>query len=300
MEHTVTSEHAWAVVEFAGIEIGDPAVARELRAALARLGVICVRNDAPLTEEAMRALVQMIGPIKDPLARTRDGSIVRYSEPRQIINSGYVTAAEDRARLAADFPSADVVRPGLFQYFHTDDSYTERPAAVSVLHARQLPPSGGGATSFIDMRAAYVGLDAATKRRIHGLSAVHAYDNKGAFPPRPATRGPLDALIDVAHPLVRRHPVAGTAALYFDLDRACHIAGMDIAEGRALLQGLQDHAERTAPRYDHRWRPHDVLMWDNASVQHAANADFKIGESRRFWRYMVEGEVPVGFDAPPV
>ena len=37
----------------------------------------------------------------------------------------------------------------------------------------------------------------------------------------------------------------------------------------------------------------DVLIWDNASVQHRASGDFAVGEPRRFWRYMVEGPVPV-------
>jgi alpha-ketoglutarate-dependent taurine dioxygenase len=56
---------------------------------------------------------------------------------------------------------------------------------------------------------------------------------------------------------------------------------------------LQDHAEATAPRYEHRWEAHDVLVWDNARVQHAASGDFPVGEPRRFWRYLVEGTVPV-------
>jgi len=42
------------------------------------------------------------------------------------------------------------------------------------------------------------------------------------------------------------------------------------------------------------WRPHDVLMSDNATVQHKAGGDFPVGEPRRFWRYMVEGPRPVG------
>jgi taurine dioxygenase len=66
-------------------------------------------------------------------------------------------------------------------------------------------------------------------------------------------------------------------------------------EGRALLQSLQDHAEAHAPRYGHDWQPHDVLVWDNASVQHKASGDFPVGEPRRFWRYMIEGPVPVAY-----
>jgi alpha-ketoglutarate-dependent taurine dioxygenase len=70
---------------------------------------------------------------------------------------------------------------------------------------------------------------------------------------------------------------------------------MRVSEGRALLQSLQDHAEQRGPRYAHEWQANDVLVWDNASVQHRAGGDFPVGEERRFWRYMVEGSKPVAF-----
>ena len=83
------------------------------------------------------------------------------------------------------------------------------------------------------------------------------------------------------------HPLADTRALYLDLDRAKHVEGMPVAEGRALLQWLQDHAEASAPGCQHDWRAHDVLVWDNRSVQHKAGGNFKLGEPRRFWRTML-------------
>jgi len=43
---------------------------------------------------------------------------------------------------------------------------------------------------------------------------------------------------------------------------------MAVDEGRALLRRLQEHAEAQAPSCEHAWRDHDVLVWDNASVQH--------------------------------
>jgi taurine dioxygenase len=143
------------------------------------------------------------------------------------------------------------------------------------------------------MRAAYALLDPATCARLTGLHAVHAYNNHGAFPPRRASEGPLEVLAEVSHPIVRLHPVTREPALYFDLDRAVHVAGIPEAEGRALLQSLQDHAERHAPTYAHPWRPHDVVMWDNASVQHRASGDFALGEPRRFWRYSISGGKPI-------
>jgi alpha-ketoglutarate-dependent taurine dioxygenase len=271
----------------------DAASLAQLRQLLWQHGVCCIRFDAPLDDDEARAVASTFGPIKDPIARTRDGDLLRYGEDRQIIDAGFVLTDELRAELGDLNFGGDSERPGLFEHFHTDDSYVAQPASTTVLHARELPSGPGGATQFLDMRAALAVLDAKQRAELIGLRAVHAYNNRGVFPPRAAAEGPFEALPEVAHPVVRAHPQAESAALYFDLDRATHIEGMDEAAGRALLRGLQDHAERHAPRYAHKWHAHDVLVWDNASVQHCASSDFPVGEPRRFWRYMIEGDVPI-------
>jgi alpha-ketoglutarate-dependent taurine dioxygenase len=271
----------------------DPASAARVRDGLWQHGVCCIRFDAALDDDEARVVASMFGPIKDPVARTRDGELLRYGEDRQIIDAGFVLTDELRAELGDLNFGGDSERPGLFEYFHTDDSYVDRPASVTVLHARELPSGPGGATQFLDMRAALALVGAEQRTQLIGRRAVHAYNNGGAFPPRAAAEGPFEALPDVAHPVVRAHPHTQSAALYFDLDRATHIEGMDVAGGRALLRRLQDLAEQRAPRYAHEWHAHDVLVWDNASVQHCASGDFPVGEPRRFWRYMIEGDLPI-------
>lgn len=289
----------FGTVEVLGFDVDryadDDGVASQLRALLADHAVLCLRQPAKLTDEALQAVVGLFGPIKDPVVTDRDGVEVRYSERRQVIDAGFVLTDELRAELVDPGAGGDDLRPGLFPFFHTDDTYVDRPAAATVLHARALPSGGGGDTVFLDMRAAHRSLPEAQRQSLVGLHAVHAYDNGGAFPPRPAATGGLGRrLPDVTHPVVRAHPVTGTPALYFDLDRATHVAELPVDEGRRLLQSLQDHAEASAPRYGHAWQPHDVLVWDNASVQHRASGDFAVGEPRRFWRYLVEGPVPTG------
>jgi taurine dioxygenase len=215
-----------------------------------------------------------------------------------VIDAGFVMTDEIRAKLGdLQFGGLDDERPGLFETFHCDDTYTARPAAATVLHARQLPPSGGGPTVFMDMRAAYEQLAPDLRERIDGLRVAYAHNNQDAFPPRRSATGPADALEGVTHPLVRTHGAAGTRSLFLDLDRATHIENVPVEEGRALLQELQDQAEAHAPRCQHVWRDHDVLVWDNASVQHKAGGDFPVGEPRRFWRYMVAGEAPLSHQA---
>lgn len=285
---------AFVVVEAAAL---DPARiaerGRSLRGTLVRRGVLCLRFARPLDDAELQVVAGLFGPIKEPVARTVQGGRFRYSDRRQIIDSGFVLTAALREKLGdLQLGGLDDRRPGLFESFHTDDSFTDAPAMATVLHARELPSGAGGATRFLDMRAAYEALDPRIRERIDDLRVAYAYNNRGAFPPRRPAFGEGECLAKVGHPLVRTHPVAGTRALFLDLDRATHIEGMAIDEGRALLQSLQDHAEASAPRTRHVWRDHDVLVWDNASVQHSAAGDFAVGEPRRFWRYMIAGPRP--------
>jgi len=284
----------FGVCEVLGLETGHgEEYAGTLRAALAQHAVLCLRMKRPLEDAELQSVARLFGSIKDPVACTKDGSPFRYDQPRQIIDSGFVLTDEVRAKLGnLSFGGLDDRRPGLFETFHCDDTYTAKPAIATVLHARDLPPSGGGPTHFLDMRAAHERLDAATRERLSVLRVRYAYNNEDAFPPRRAARGPADVLEEVSHPLVRTHPIAGTRALFLDLDRAKYVEGMAVAEGRALLQSLQDEAEALAPKCQHDWWDHDVLVWDNASVQHKAGGNFVLGEPRRFWRYMIAGGRP--------
>jgi alpha-ketoglutarate-dependent taurine dioxygenase len=284
------------VPAFAAAEFTLDASADELRAGLWDRGVVCLHSDRALDDDELREVAARFGRIKDPVAATRDGELLRYSEEKQIVDAGFVLTDELREQLGdLNFGGLDSQRPGLFETFHTDDSFTPQPSLITVLNARELPSSPGGNTTFLDMRAAYELLPEEERVQLIGLHAVHAYNNHGAFPPRVASEGPFEVLAEVSHPVVRAHPVTGRPALYFDLDRATHVAEMDESDGRKLLQSLQDHAEANAPRYSHSWRAHDVIVWDNSSVQHKAAGDFPLGEPRRFWRYMIEGPVPAAY-----
>ena len=289
-------QHAetFSAAEVVGLPIaGWEEYGASLRAALAGQGMVCVQLSRALQDAELQSLAGLFGPIKDPVGCARDGSCFRYSERRQVIDTGFILTDEVRKKLGdVTFGGMDDERPGLFETYHCDDTFAERPAGATVLHARQLPPSGGGPTCFIDMRAAYQRLDAETRSRIQELRVVYAYNNENAFPPRRSASGAADVLEEVSHPLVRTHPVAGTRSLFLDLDRASRVEHVPIAEGRKLLQELQDHAEANAPRFEHDWRSHDVLVWDNASVQHKASGNFVRGEPRRFWRYMIAGDRP--------
>ena len=66
----------------------------------------------------------------------------------------------------------------------------------------------------------------------------------------------------VEHPLVRRHP-DGRVSLYVSATYMECVVGLADAAGRQLLEELMAWATQDCFTYRHRWRPDDVLMWDN-------------------------------------
>ncbi|NOJ99470.1 TauD/TfdA family dioxygenase, partial [Corallococcus coralloides] len=70
------------------------------------------------------------------------------------------------------------------------------------------------------------------------------------------------------------------------------IVGLPEDESRALLAELFAAAIRPELVYRHVWRPHDLVFWDNRSVQHLA-AGTPDSERRKLYRTTVEGDLPL-------
>lgn len=166
-------------------------------------------------------------------------------------------------------------------YWHSDKSYLAVPALMTMLYAVELPPGGGGDTEFANMTAAYAALPEATKRKIDGLRAVQSLEYmRTSLNDRPPTEAEKAKAPPVQQPLVRTHQETGEKSLYLGM-YSSHVVGMPEAEGRALLQELEAHA--TSPRfvYTHRWRLHDVVLWDNRCLMHRAVANYEMDRHRR-------------------
>ena len=159
--------------------------------------------------------------------------------------------------------------------FHTDHSNAPEPPKATVLFARSLPETGGD-TQFVNMYSAYDDLSDTIKLKIADLKAVHVYQS------RHSTRKlmPLseesqkDVLDGVVHPLVRTHPETGRKALYINPIRIEAIEGLSEPEALALLDELLTHATQEKYQYRHKWRPGDLVMWDNRCLLHKANDDY--------------------------
>ncbi len=155
--------------------------------------------------------------------------------------------------------------------WHTDSSFKRLPARASLLYARSIAPVGGH-TEFADERAAYDALPEAMRRRLEGLVAEHSIFNSRA---RLGFSNFSDeeraAMPPVPQVLVRTIAESGRKSLYL-ASHAGRILGLPDAEGRALIDELVAHATQRQFVYTHRWRVHDLVIWDNRCTMHRGTA----------------------------
>jgi len=182
-------------------------------------------------------------------------------------------------------------------YWHSDLAFQEQPAKATILNALEIPPEGGD-TLFVDMEAAYEALSPEWKQRLNGLRAVHRYRRKQNTDGQ-STRVELNEAQkaqtpDVVHPLIRTNPDTGRKSIFAHKGMTAEIVGIPAEESNAILEYLFEHTIRPDFRYDFRWSPGDVVMWDNRSTMHSATTrDLPAGQHRTLYRTTVRGERPV-------
>ena len=93
----------------------------------------------------------------------------------------------------------------------------------------------------------------------------------------------------VIQPVVRTHPETGRKALFVSEWMCNRIAGMTAEESRDLVRFLCAHAVREEFTFRQRWRPGDVLMWDNRATVHMALADYPDDAERELLRTSIKG-----------
>ena len=195
------------------------------------------------------------------------------------------------SNIAEDGKPIGIKRAG--ENWHSDMCYTARPPRGTMLHAIEIPLLHGmplGDTEFASAALAYDELPEALRQRIEGRTAI--FDFKGrkrAFPP---SASEIERNPPVRHPIVRTHPHTGRKCLYVMRDDCTGIEGLEQEEADILIAALADHVIKPSHIYRHQWRPGDVLMWDNCTVQHRAIQDYDMPLRRLMHRTTMGGAVP--------
>jgi alpha-ketoglutarate-dependent taurine dioxygenase len=144
------------------------AVGAALRVLLAERKVLCLRFAAPLDDdETFMAVVRLFGPLHVKGGRDKAGDFFEYSKQvgRNDNSKGLHTGENHGAN-----------------FYHTDTCFVDAPPMCTVLHARVLPPSGGGDTGFLDAAAAYALLPAADKAALEGVRGAGGGGEGGGSP----------------------------------------------------------------------------------------------------------------------
>ena len=227
-----------------------------VRAAFEEHSVLVFRNQ-PITDELQVAYSERFGRLESAkVASLGEGT------PFSILTN--IDRASGKL-VAPDHKEA--LRARANQLWHTDSSFKETPALASVLSARVIA-SRGGETEFASTRRAWERLPDMLRGRLAEAIAHHDYaHSRGRIAPHLASEREQGALPRVRWPMRWRNPVNGRDALYI-ASHACAIEGMPQDEARALLEELIAFATAPGCTYLHRWKPGDVLMWDNRATLH--------------------------------
>ena len=181
-------------------------------------------------------------------------------------------------------------------FWHSDLSYKAIPSLGSMLHAQELPKTGGD-TLFANQHTAWDTLPDELKHAVKDARAEHSYLAKYAElqklnPWRPKlTQAQIDEVLPAIHPVVRTHPETGKPALFVSEHFTTRIIGLPDGESRELLQALFEHSTRQELIYRHQWQPGDMVFWDNRSVTHQA-AGCPPDQRRKLYRTTIEGDAP--------
>ncbi|HTJ99219.1 MAG TPA: TauD/TfdA family dioxygenase [Bordetella sp.] len=180
--------------------------------------------------------------------------------------------------------------------WHCDMTYIDTPPMAALLHALDVPPSGGD-TYWANMYMAYETLPQALKQAIAGRRAIHdaTYNSAGMM------RRGMKEITDpreapgARHPLVVRHAETGRAALYLGRRRNSYILGLPLDESNELLDQLWAHAAQPEFTFRQEWQLHDLILWDNRCTLHRRDS-FDPSVSRIMHRTQIKGVATVPYE----
>ncbi|MCP5152542.1 MAG: TauD/TfdA family dioxygenase [Ectothiorhodospiraceae bacterium] len=268
-------------VEVHGIDLSRPlddATLAAVRRALADNSILLFREQTDLAPAELVAFSARFGPLEHHVV----SDFLLPGHPEIFVVSNIV----ENGRHIGAYGGA--------KWWHSDLSYMPEPSLGSVFQCIECPRDGGE-TEFAGMYAAWEELAPDRQRWLLQRRAIHDYAWHYATylsHRKPLTEEQKARIPPTAHPCVRTHPETGRRALYLSSSLVHRFEGMSFEESRPILDEVNEFA--TSPRfvYRHRWRPGDVVFWDNRSTIHRACPFDEQGARRRMHRTTIKGDRP--------
>jgi alpha-ketoglutarate-dependent 2,4-dichlorophenoxyacetate dioxygenase len=249
--------------EIGDVDLSKPIASDDVQAikhAFATYAVL-IFPDQHLSQDQHLDFAKVFGPLETTIALYRTDQALRvraeFADVSNLDPKNEVWGKDSRQRM---FQLGN-------RLWHTDSSFKRLPALASLLYARSIP-SIGGHTEFADERAAYDALPDNKKRRLERLVAEHSiFNSRAKLGFSNFSDEERQGMPPVPQVVVRTLPESGRKSLYL----ASHIGrvlGMPDAEGCALIDELIAHTTQRQFIYTHRWRVHDLVIWDNRCTMH--------------------------------
>jgi alpha-ketoglutarate-dependent taurine dioxygenase len=160
-------------------------------------------------------------------------------------------------------PRGDAVLPDVEIPWHGDMNFNETPHLGASLYAEEIDELSSP-TWYANSQRALEQLPASLRAELEGIDVIHEW------PGTPEDPG-FHPDVVTYHPLVWTHPITGRQFLYISERQSRQerlLAGVDLETERRLVQNVFDALYATDNVYEHRWKEHDFVIWDNLVLQH--------------------------------
>jgi taurine dioxygenase len=276
----------------------NPAVREEINEAFKKRGMIVFEDIEP-TNEMQVAVSTLFGPLKEhpvaALSRVDKDNMLGVVEIRTPANSGGVVEIGGK-QLSHWLP------------WHFDHCYNDELNYAGVLRAVTIVAEGG-ITGFTDGIALYNAFPKDLLARIEGKEVVYKLNGQyetmrfgrpadlKVIRPKPEPAGFQDtvrAMSRAIHPAVWTRST-GEKVLHVSPYMAEGILGEENSQGDALLEDVCQTANKIAQSlsYHHRWKPTEMLIWDNLRMLHSVSGN-RPEDERVMYRTTIKGDYGFG------
>lgn len=276
----------------------DPAVRAEVDDLFVKHGMI-VFEDVEQSDAMQLALSSCFGPLKEHPVK----SVARVDTKRM---PGVVEIASrpDNGGVV----EVDGKRVSHWLPWHFDHCYNDELNRCGVLRSVERVEEGG-ITGFLDGLELYRQFPADLREKIEGKEIIYTlstqYDELKfgrpaqykmivPKPTPPEFKAQAAAMSRAIHPAVWTRPT-GEKCLHVSNYMAQGIVGDETPHGDAVLEDVCQTINRLASTcsYHHKWRPGDMVVWDNTRMLHAVSGN-RPEDQRIMYRTTIRGDYGLG------
>ncbi len=239
-----------------------------------------------LDTAAQARFCRRFGELVRPKSAPRDGADPGGADPNAMV----ISNIKKDGKWIGSLPVGELS-------FHTDGAFHRTPYKATMLYALEVPDQGGE-TVFANMYAVLEELDAESKALLASCTAdnIFEYDGETDYQEKDGM-GPGNPPHAI-HPVVVTHPATGRELLFISRRMTQKVFELEPEIYQPVLDRIFDMVETSQFTYSHKWRPGDMLVWDNRCTQHGRR-NFDPAQRRLMRRFAILGDTQPSRDVAP-